>query len=117
MRGNLNSRGIQSDLKEKVDLFLEFYDEPGIKTLYENISQKPELITFGKSLLETRGILNCLYLMKEKQIFTDVNRIFKLTGRYALNEYFVIKDYESKLLENYYVAKTYSYLDEEKQLC
>jgi hypothetical protein len=103
-------------LKEKVDLFLEFYDEPVIKVLYENISQKPELITFGKSLLETRGILNCLYLMKEKQLFTDVNRIFKLTGRYILNEYFDIKDYESKILEDHYVAKTYSYLNEEKKI-
>ena len=102
-------------LQEKVDLFLEFYDEPGIKILYENFSKKQELITFGKSLLETRGILNCLYLMKEKQLFTDVNRIFKLTGRYTLNKDFQIKDYESKLLENYYVAKTYTYLDEEKK--
>jgi hypothetical protein len=103
----------KSILQEKSDLFLEFYNEPGIETLYENFSQKPELITFGKSLLETRGILNCLYLMKDKQLFTDVTRIFKLTGRYTLNEYFEIKDYESKLLENYYIAKTYSYLNKE----
>ena len=102
-------------LKEKVDLFLEFYNEPGIKTLYENFSQKNELLTFGKSLLETRGILNCLYLMREQQLFTDVNRIFKLTGRYTLNEYFNIQDYESKFLENHYVAKTYSYLNQEKE--
>lgn len=102
-------------LTEKVDLFLEFYDEPGIKTLYENFTQKQELITFGKSLLETRGILNCLYLMKEKQLFTDVNRVFKLTGRYLLNENFNIQDYESRFLENHYVAKTYSYLNKEKQ--
>ena len=53
--------------------------------------------------------------MKEKQLFADVNRIFKLTGRYTLNKDFQIKDYESKLLENYYVAKTYTYLDEEKK--
>lgn len=102
-------------LKEKVDVFLEFYDEPGIKTLYENFSQKQELITFGKSLLETRGTLNCLYLMKEKQLFTDVNRIFKLTGRYTLNEHFNIQDYESRFLEDHYVAKIYNYLNQEKQ--
>lgn len=101
-------------LKDKVDLFLEFYDEPAIKTLYENFSKNTDLIVFGKSLLETRGILNCLYLMKEKQLFTDVNRIFKLTGRYTLNEQFNIQDYESRFLENYYVAKIYKYLNEEK---
>jgi hypothetical protein len=100
---------------DKVDLFLEFYDEPVIKTLYENFSQKEELITYGKSLLETRGILNCLYLMKEKQLFTDVNRIFKLTGRYILNEDFNICDYESRFLEERYVAKTYRYIDIEKE--
>ena len=100
---------------DKVDLFLEFYDEPVIKTLYENFSQKEELITYGKSLLETRGILNCLYLMKEKQLFTDVNRIFKLTGRYILNEDFNICDYESIFLEERYVAKTYRYIDIEKE--
>ena len=102
-------------LIDKVDLFLEFYDEPIIKTLYENFSQKEELIIYGKSLLETRGILNCLYLMKEKQLFTDVNRIFKLTGRYILNDDFNICDYESRFLEERYVAKTYRYIDIEKE--
>lgn len=109
------SEEYKSILKDKVDLFLEFYDEPGIKTLYENFSQKPELITFGKSLLETRGILNCLYLMRDNELFNDVNRIFKLTGRYTLNEYFNVQDYESRFLDNHYVAKTYSYLNKEKQ--
>lgn len=109
------SNDYKTVLAEKVDLFLEFYNEPGIKTLYENFSQKQELITFGKSLLETRGILNCLHVIKEKQLFTDVNRIFKLTGRYTLNEDFNIQDYESKFLENHYVAKTYNYLNKEKE--
>lgn len=109
------SKEYKKILSEKVDLFLEFYDEPGIKTLYDNFSRKQELITFGKSLLETRGILNCLYLMGEKQLFADVNRVFKITGRYTLNEDFNIQDYESRLLENHYVIKTYSYLNREKQ--
>jgi hypothetical protein len=103
-------------LKEKTDLFLEFYDEPVIKTLYENFSQNQQLITFGKSLLETRGILNCLYLMREKGLFTDVNRVFKLTGRYTLNDDFNIQDYESRFLDNHYVAKIYNYIDKEKEM-
>jgi len=105
------SEDYKNVLKEKVDLFLEFCDDLVIKTLYENFSQKKHLITFGKSLLETRGILNCLYLMKEKQLFTDVNRVFKLTGRYTLNDNFNIIDYQSKFLDDKYVAKIYKYND------
>lgn len=96
-------------LKEKVDLFLEFYDDDGIKTIYENLNKNPSLFTFGKSLLETRGFLCALYHLKTNQVFTDVQRVFKLTGRYCLNEHFDIRDYESKILENHYVAKTFEY--------
>ena len=44
--------GKQKDLlKEKADLFLEFYNEPVLQQIYENLEQRPELITYGKSLL------------------------------------------------------------------
>jgi hypothetical protein len=102
-------------LKEKVDLFLEFYDEPIIKLLYENIENRPEQITYGKSLLETRGLLNTLYVIKKHNLFSDSQRVFKLTGRYLLNEYFDIKDYESKFLEGRYVIKKYDYLPQESE--
>lgn len=103
-------------LKEKVDLFLEFYDDEGIKTIYENLNKNPALFTFGKSILETRGLLCTLYYLRKNQVFTDVQRVFKLTGRYALNEYFDIQDYESKLLENHYVAKTFEYPEIENDI-
>jgi hypothetical protein len=102
-------------LKEKVDLFLEFYNEPILKQIYENLESRPELITFGKSLLETRGLLNTLYVIKNHNLFSDSQRIFKLTGRYLLNEYFDIKDYESKFLEEKYVIKKYDYLPQESE--
>jgi hypothetical protein len=100
-------------LKEKSDLFLEFYDEPVLKQIYENLEERPELITYGKSLLETRGLLNTLYAIKQHNLFTDSQRVFKLTGRYLLNDDFDIKDYESKFLEGKYVIKKYDYLLEE----
>jgi len=102
-------------LKEKVDLFLEFYNEPGLVQIYDNLNRRPELITFGKSLLETRGLLNTLNIIKTKNLFTDSQRVFKLTGRYLLNNDFNIDDYKSKLLENYYVIKKYDYLIEEQK--
>jgi hypothetical protein len=100
-------------LKEKTDLFLEFYTEPVLKQIYENLEARPELITYGKSLLETRGILNTLYYIREHNVFSDSQRVFKLTGRYLLNDDFDIQDYESKFLEGYYVIKRYEYLPQE----
>ncbi len=102
-------------LKEKADLFLEFYNEPVLKQIYENLEERPELITYGKSLLETRGLLNALYVIKKHNLFSDSQRVFKLTGRYLLNEYFDIKDYESKFFEEKYVIKKYDYLPQEAE--
>jgi hypothetical protein len=96
-------------LKEKSDLFLELYDDYGMKIIYENLKSNPNLLIFGKSLLETRGLLCALYHIRENEVFRDAQRIFKLTGRYLLTDDFDIKDYESKLLENYYVAKVFEY--------
>jgi|LakMenE18May11ns_1017448.scaffolds.fasta_scaffold9951056_4 hypothetical protein len=102
-------------LKEKTDLFLEFYDEPVLKQIYENLEARPELITYGKSLLETRGLLNTLYVIQKHNIFNDSQRVFKLTGRYLLNDDFDIQDYQSKFLENKYVIKKYDYLSQEME--
>jgi hypothetical protein len=102
-------------LKEKANLFLEFYNEPVLKQIYENLESRPELITYGKSLLETRGLLNTLYVIKKHNLFSDSQRVFKLTGRYLLNEYFDINDYKSKFLEEKYVIKKYDYLPQEAE--
>ena len=102
-------------LKEKADLFLEFYKEPVLKQIYENLEARPELITYGKSLLETRGLLNTLYTIKKHNLFSDSQRVFKLTGRYLLNDDFDIQDYESKFLEGKYIVKRYEYLPQETE--
>ena len=102
-------------LKEKADLFLEFYNEPVLKQIYENLESRPELITYGKSLLETRGLLNTLSIIKKHNLFSGSQRVFKLTGRYLLNEYFDINDYKSKFLEEKYVIKKYDYLPQEAE--
>lgn len=108
---------IEEKYREKLiqdtDLFVEYYDEPGMKIIYENLIKKPEAFTFGKSLLETRGLINILHQMKGENIFSNAQRVFKLTGRYKLNDDFKIKDYESQFLENHYVMKTYEYLQKE----
>ena len=102
-------------LRDKCDLFLDFSDEPVLQAIYENIQKRPELITYGKSLLETRGLLNTLYYIRKHNVFSDSQRVFKLTGRYLLNEYFDINDYKSKFLEERYVIKKYEYLPQEAE--
>jgi hypothetical protein len=102
-------------LRDKCNLFLDFSDESVLQAIYENIQKRPELITYGKSLLETRGLLNTLYYIKEHNIFSDSQRVFKLTGRYLLNEYFDISDYKSRFLEERYVIKKYEYLPQEAE--
>jgi len=102
-------------LREKCDLFLNFSNEPVIQQIYSNLESRPELITYAKSLLETRGLLNTLYYVKAHNLFPDSQRVFKLTGRYLLNEYFDINDYKSKFLEERYVIKKYDYLSQEAE--
>jgi hypothetical protein len=102
-------------LREKCDLFLDFSNEAVIQQIYSNLESRPELITYGKSLLETRGLLNTLYYVKTHNLFPDSQRVFKLTGRYLLNEYFDINDYKSKFLEERYVIKKYDYLSQEAE--
>jgi hypothetical protein len=94
---------------EESDLFLEFYDEEVIKVLYDNLKIQPNRFTYVKSMLECRALLNVFSYMERNNTFTDVTRIFKISGRYTLNDYFNIEDYKTNFLQNYYVAKLYSY--------
>ena len=96
-------------LKEKSDLFLEFGNDPYMKSLYENVHRDPDKFTFVKSMLECRCLQITLNYMMEHNIFNDVTRVFKLSGRYKLNEYFDITDYKSRFLTNKYVMKYYDY--------
>lgn len=94
---------------EQSNLFLEFGNDIYIKTLYENLDTNPDKFSFVKSMLECRCLELVLEYMMEHNVFNDVTRIFKLSGRYKLNEYFDIEDYKSKFLINKYVMKYYDY--------
>jgi len=102
-------------LKDKCDLFLEFYEDPVLNSLYKNIEKKPNYLIFGKSLLETRGLLNTLNYIKDRNMFSDSKRIFKMSGRYTLNEDFNIDDYKSSFLDEKYVVKKYDYQEDDQE--
>lgn len=94
---------------EQSDLFLEFGNDPYMKSLYENLHRDPDKFTFVKSMLECRCLELVLNHMMQHNIFNDVTRVFKLSGRYKLNEYFDINDYKTRFLMNKYVMKYYDY--------
>lgn len=94
---------------EQSDLFIECGDDSYMKSLYENVHRDPDKFTFVKSMLECRCLQITLNYMMEHNIFNDATRVFKLSGRYKLNDYFDIEDYKSKFLMNKYVMKYYDY--------
>lgn len=102
-------------LEEKVDLFLDFTDDVILKQIYSILDSSPKSFAFAKSFLETRGLLLALYHVANNNLFSDTYRVFKLTGRYKLNDYFEIKDYENSLLSNHYVGRVFKYPEKDKK--
>jgi len=104
---------IKQEYKDKFielsDLFIECGNDQYMKSLYENLHRDPGKFTFVKSMLECRCLQITLNYMMEHNIFSDATRVFKLSGRYKLNDYFDIEDYKSKFLMNKYVMKYYDY--------
>jgi hypothetical protein len=94
---------------EQSDLFLEFGNDPYMKSLYENLHRDPDKFTFVKSMLECRCLELVLHHMMEHNVFSDATRVFKLSGRYKLNEHFDIDDYKTRFLTNKYLMKYYDY--------
>ena len=94
---------------EQSDLFIECGDDSYMKSLYENLHRDPGKFRFVKSMLECRCLQIVLNHMMEHNTFNDATRVFKLSGRYKLNEYFDIDDYKTRFLMNKYVMKYYDY--------
>lgn len=93
------------ELTNRVENFLEFYNDTDITTLYHNFTVHPELFKYGKSLLELNGLIKTLKFIDNEYSHSQFNRIFKITGRYLLNNSFNIEDYQTKFLKDKYVIK------------
>lgn len=106
----------KTDFIKHSNLFIECKDDPYIKSLYENLYKNPNKFTFGKSLLECRCLQVVLNTLLEHNLFSDSTRVFKLTGRYVLNDSFNINDYKSNFLTNRYVMKYYDYKERFKEM-
>lgn len=97
-----------AELIKQSDYYVEHYDDDVLKQLYENLDKCPEKFDFGKSLLETRSLYNTFVQVD----LLDFTRVFKISGRYVLNDEFDITDYESKILDQYYVMKVHDIEDD-----
>lgn len=96
------------ELMKQSDYYVEHYDDNVLRQLYENLDKCPEKFDFGKSLLETRSLSNTFIQIKD----IDFTRAFKISGRYTLNDEFNIGDYESRVLNNYYVMQVHTMKDD-----
>lgn len=97
------------ELESRVDLFINTNSDTIIKLIYENLHNDPSKFTYGKSLLECRALQLVLNCLQEYNLFSDSLRVFKLSGRYLLNDDFNINDYNSRFLINKYVMKYFDY--------
>lgn len=97
-----------TELRKQSDYYVEHYDDYVLKQLYENLDKCPDKFDFGKSLLETRSLFNTFVQIQD----LDFTRAFKISGRYTLNDEFNISDYESRILDNYYVMQVHEMKDD-----
>lgn len=94
----------ETSLKSKVDIYLNFSGDDEIQTMYINFSKNLDLFKYGKSLLEIKGFILTLEYLKSNDLLYNITRIFKITGRYLLNNNFNIQEYNSIFLRDKYIA-------------
>lgn len=99
---------------ELTDDFVELYQDETLKKIYSNVHENPKTFDFAKSLLESVGIIGAFTYVGQKDLLKDFTRIFKISGRYYLNDDFNIIDYYSRCLIGNYVFSVVKFDPENK---
>lgn len=73
-----------STIKSNVNFFLDYSKDPEVQNLFHN-SSNWDIV---KNLTEVLCFGSALELIKEHELFKNYKRIFKISGRYFLNEFF-----------------------------
>lgn len=88
-----------NQIKSYTESIFNFHDDKAVQEIYKStndnwdiVKNLTELTTYGKTL----GFL----LYKDNNILSDVNRVFKMSGRYVLNDHFNLNTHLN-LPENY----------------
>ncbi len=101
----------RKEIIQKTDFFVECYEDEILQNIYSNLNSNPNSFDFGKSLLESRGMIIAFEKILRDKIYQKVHRIFKISGRYFLNDTFDIKDYQTRCLYDFYVFNVCKYND------
>jgi hypothetical protein len=96
--------GIEGDLKDKlvnaVDKFIDFSKDTNVNWIANNITHQDTV----KNLTELVVVGKFFKIVQDKKLFDDCDRIFKVSGRYYLNEKFDIARYEQEDAKGKYVV-------------
>jgi len=96
--------GISDDVKDKllehVDHFMDFSGDENVVWIHDNI----EIQDVVKNLTELTVVHSFFQTAKEEGWFDGCERIFKVSGRYALTEKFNTSDYENTIVGDKYVV-------------
>jgi hypothetical protein len=94
-----------NELIDLVDYYIDNSDDADIKHFHENVSN----YDIGKNSMEALGIIKALnYIKTDEDMLKEVNsagRIFKLSGRYIVNDKFDIKHFDNAKTKDKYVFK------------
>ena len=94
-----------NELIDLVDYYIDNSDDADIKHFHENVSN----YDIGKNSMEALGIIKALnYIKTDEDMMKEVNsaaRIFKLSGRYIVNDKFDIKNFDNAKTKDKYVFK------------
>lgn len=94
-----------NELIDLVDYYIDNSDDADIKHFHENVSN----YDIGKNSMEALGIIKALnYIKTDEDMMKEVNsaaRIFKLSGRYVVNDKFDIKNFDNANTKDKYVFK------------
>lgn len=105
---------IHNNLKSKVDILLNFSETHSIRELYSDFHKNDlDLFKYGKSLFELKGLFLTLSHLKENDLLSGIDRVFKISGRYLLNQNFNINDYKSRFLKNKYICQHRFFVESE----
>ena len=90
---------ISQQLNKDVDFFIDFSNDENVLWIQQNI-QVQDVVKNLTELGVSRGFFD---LALEEGWFADCERVFKISGRYTLNDKFHIEDYDNPLIGDKYV--------------
>jgi hypothetical protein len=94
------SEEVKNKLSKDIDYFLDFSKDQNVTWIQQNIQHQDTV----KNLTELTVVSKFLRMARKNAWFDDCDRVFKVSGRYWLNEKFDIARYESSDVKGHYTV-------------